>query len=137
MPIELMTMAGGAISGFLFQMAANAQKDRAEQFKMLSKTHKMTEDSIKAARAFDTPSSNWVRRFIVIVSYSMAVFLIVAGIFVPTNIITDLPVATFLGITFGGGTEIIKLNGIVAYPWIAQSVMAIIAFYFGQKPAKR
>ncbi len=137
MPIELMTMAGGAISGFLFQMAANAQKDRAEQFKMLSKTHKMTEDSIKAARAFDTPSSNWVRRFIVVCSYGIAMFLIVAGLFVPTNIITDIPTFNFLGLTLGGGIEVIKLNGIVAYPWIAQSVMAIIAFYFGQKPAKR
>ncbi len=138
MNIELLTMVGGAFTGFFFQLAANAQKDRQEQFKMLTKSYKMTEDSIKAARAFSSPSTNIIRRFIVVVSYALAAFLVIAGLFVPTNLIVEAAGGNFLGLfTWGGDTKIITVSGLVAYPWLITSILSIVSFYFGQKPAKR
>ncbi len=136
--MELLTMMGGAGAGFFSQLIANAQKDRHEQFKMLTKSHELAEKSTKAAREFDTKSSNWVRRFIVLASYIMAAFLIIAGLFVQTNIITEVPSSSFLGLfEYGGGTKVLTLTGLVAFPWLTTSILAIVSFYFGQKPAKR
>ncbi len=138
MNMELLTMIGGAGTGFLFQMLANAQKDRQEQFQMITKNHKAYENSLKAARSMDTKNSNWVRRFIVIVSYALAAFLIIAGLFVPTNLIVEAAGGSFLGLfTWGGETKIVAVSGLVAYPWLITSVLSIVSFYFGQKPAKR
>ncbi len=136
--MELLTMMGGAGAGFFSQLIANAQKDRHEQFKMLTKSHELAEKSVKGAREFDTKSSNWVRRFIVLASYIMAAFLIIAGLFVQTNIITEVPSSSFLGLfEYGGGTKVLTLTGLVAFPWLTTSILAIVSFYFGQKPAKR
>ncbi len=138
MNMELLTMMGGAGTGFIFQMLANAQKDRQEQFAMITKSHKMAEDSAKAARAYNAPGANIIRRFIVVISYALAAFLVIAGLFVPTNLIVEAAGGNFLGLfTWGGDTKIITVSGLVAYPWLITSILAIVSFYFGQKPAKR
>lgn len=123
---------------FFFQLLANAQKDRHEQFVIASKNHKAYEESINNARSYNNNHSNWVRRFIVIVSYTIAIFLVVAGLFVPTNILIETPIYSILGLfSWGGELEVLKVSGVVAYPWISHGIMGIISFYFGQKPAKR
>jgi hypothetical protein len=137
-PLELMTLLGGGLTGFVGQMLANAQADKQLKFLIKSKQFKLIESSIANARKFTNIFVNMTRRFIVVVILLILVFLSVAGMFVPTNMIVEVPAGSFLGlINWGGGTKIITVEGLVAYPWLSITLNGIIGYYFGQGPAKR
>lgn len=137
-PMELITLAGASLSGFLFKMSANKQADTQQQFLIATKKFKMVEDSIANAKKDQSSFANVTRRFIVVSVFVMLVFILVAGIFVPTNMIVDVPAGSFLGLfSWGGGTKIITVTGLVAYPWMSHMVCSIIGYYFGQGSAKR
>lgn len=138
MPIELLTLAGSSLAGFIFKMMANSKADTQQRFLIREKEFKMVEDSVANARKDQSPFANLIRRFIVLMLFSMLLFILVAGAFIPTNIVIDVPRGSFLGLfNWGGGTKIITVSGLVAYPWLTHMVSAIIGYYFGQGSAKR
>jgi hypothetical protein len=137
-PVELITLAGSSLAGFIFKMTANARADEHQRFLVQTKKFKMVEDSIISARKNQSSFTNMTRRFIVVMLFVMLVFLLVAGVFIPTNMVIDVPQGSFLGLlNWGGGTKIITVSGLVAYPWLSHMVSAIIGYYFGQGSAKR
>ena len=67
MPIELITMIGGSITGFIFRYLAERAKERARIFEMAMGRKKAEDDSAdKAAKRVPIDVGKWVRRFIVV-----------------------------------------------------------------------
>lgn len=137
-PTELITMGASGTTAFIFQMMANAQANLKQERLAKSEQFKEVEGSISTARKFQNAFVNITRRIIVMSMQGSLIFLLIAGMFVQTNIFVDVPISSFLGLfTWGGGTKIVTVNGLVAYPELMHMMAAIIGFYFGQGAAKR
>jgi hypothetical protein len=131
-------MLGGGVSGFIFKMMANSSADMYKLLALRLKDKEQVEESISSARKFTNAFVNFTRRFIVIAVFAMLGFVVVAGVFVPTNILIEVLPTSILGfIKFGGGVDVITVEGLVAYPWLPAMATTIIGFYFGQGSAKR
>lgn len=139
-PLELMTMAGGGIMGFIFRYMAERAKERQQQFELLLQKEKMAEDSRNAAAQRDSSDAGkYIRRIIVI----LVLFGVILAPFIlallgkPTIVEINEEKATFLFGLFGGGTEsrFLELPSYLLVPEVRQSLMAIIGFYFGSATA--
>ena len=138
MPIELLTMLGSGVFGFISKMWANNAADNAAQHKMLLESHTANEKSVKSARRLQTPAANTMRRFIVIALFAMLALLLVGGFFGSTNILIETAGTNWFGLfTTGAGLDVLTVDGLVAYPWMHHAVLSIISFYFGTGVAKR
>ena len=127
-----------ATAGFLFRMAANKQADLQQERLANSKQFAEVEASTAAARKHQGIFASITRTIMTIVLLSMLVFLLVAGMSVPTNLVIEIPAGSFLGVfSWSASTEIKTVTGLVAYPWLPKMVFIVIAFYFGQGSAKR
>lgn len=138
-PLELMTLAGGSVAGFIFRYMAERAKERQEQFVMLMEKEKFLEASREAAACRDGDTGKFVRRTIVL-------FILFAVILAPfwmaligKNIIVeyDETLSTYFFGLFGGGTttKFIELPSYLLVPEVRQSLMAIIGYYFGSATA--
>ena len=76
MPIEVITLLLSVLGGAVMKMWAQAQNDRADQQKMLMQQFSASEDSVEAARSYDTPNAQWIRRFLVVSFMGMAMFIL-------------------------------------------------------------
>jgi len=66
MPIELITMIGGSVTGFIFRYLAERAQERAEIFKMAIGLKKAEIESADAAtKRVPIDAGKWVRRTIV------------------------------------------------------------------------
>ena len=67
-PPELISMAIGSLSGFVFKFMAQRAKEKAEMLKMAINVQKANEDAHNAAvQRVSVDGGKWVRRLIVIV----------------------------------------------------------------------
>lgn len=140
--MEIASLVGGAVSGFVFKMMAQAAADRMEQFKMLVELNKQKEEAHNAAvqRVPNDKAGNWIRRVIVLsilFGVILAPFLL-ALLHEPVVVEVQTPVKTFLGMfSYGGKTIFYEMKGYLLIPEIRQALLAIIGFYFGTASAKR
>jgi len=121
MPIELLSMGGSALLGFVFKFMANAQQDRHDQMMAIS-------NATREARADE--NGVWPRRFIVFVMMSLLSFIVVA----PALLEGVNTVVVDQGWFFTTTTEI---KGIVYDETIKSILISIIGFYFGGAAANR
>lgn len=139
-PLELFTMAGGGLMGFVFRYMAERAKERQQQFEMLMQKEKAAEDSRNAAiQRESSDAGKHIRRIIVI--------LVLFGVILAPFILALLGKTTIVEITeenasflfglFGGGTEskFLELPSYLLVPEVRQSLMAIIGYYFGSATA--
>ena len=140
LPLEVITMIVSTLGGAFLKLMAQAQQDRAEQFKMATQRFKAAEDSINNARKFQNPNANWIRRFLVISFMSMAGFILLAPLLGQT---TTVPVEVTTGFKFlfldlsNTVTEYINLEGIVVPDWLSHAIMSVVGMYFGQSVVQR
>ncbi len=80
LPMEAITMLMSTVGGAVMKMWSQGQADKAEQQKALIQKHTASEDSLDAARTYDTPNAQWIRRFLVISFMSMAAFILLAPV---------------------------------------------------------
>ena len=135
-PLEVITLVGGSIAGFVFKYMAERAKDRQEQFKMLIKRTKAQEDAHNAAaQRVPIDGGKWIRRIIVctiLFGVVLAPFIL-ALIGIPTIVeITEESRSLFWGL-IGGGTHVkfIELPGYILIPEVRQTLTTIVGFYFG------
>ena len=139
--MELRTMIGGSIVGFIFRYMAERAKERHEMFKTALALKKAQDDSAdKAAKRVPIDVGKWVRRLIV----CCILFGVIAAPFILSllghstivEIETENP--TWLFGLFGGGKEInfVELDGYLMVPEVRQTLSAIVGFYFGNAAAK-
>ena len=140
MPIELITMAAGGLTGFIFRYMAERAKERAELWKFAINQKKAEDDSAdKAAKRVPVDVGKWVRRAIVV--------CILFGVVLAPFILSLLGQSTIVEVEttgdewlwglFGGGRETIfvELEGYLMVPEVRQTLSAIVGFYFGNASA--
>jgi len=149
-PIELITMAGGAAIGGLFKFMDQALKNKAEQQKlMISKMNAETENDAKrkqaatdsanaaANRVGNDPFAKMTRRIFVLSMLGMGAWAMTAGL---TGLDIVVPVEVQKGINILGifdntqtVTEFVRLeNAVVAFEWLKISILAAGSFYLGK-----
>jgi len=142
MTLELITMLGGAITGFIFRYMAERAKEKADLMKLALDLKKASDDSAdRAAKRVPVDVGKWVRRVIVccvLFGVILAPFLLsLMGLSTIVQVETTNPTWGF-GL-FGGGSEIffVELKGYLMMPEVRQSLTAIVGFYFGNAAAAR
>tara|TARA_B100000676_G_C17845035_1_gene715021 strand:- start:86 stop:520 length:435 start_codon:yes stop_codon:yes gene_type:complete len=140
MTLELVTMIGGSVVGFIFRYMAERAKERAEIYKMALGLKKAEDDSAdKAAKRVPIDVGKWVRRLIVcaiLFAVILAPFLLsIFGYSTIVEVETTNP--DWLFGLFGGGTEVmfVELKGYLMLPEVRQTLSAIVGFYFGNASA--
>ena len=141
MPIELLTMAGGAITGFVFRYMAERAKERSQLYEIALGTKKaQLESADAAAKRVPVEFGKWVRRAIVIcVLFGVILAPFILSLMGQSTIVQiEETGGTFLFGLFGGGTEVkfVELQGYLMVPEVRQTLTAIIGFYFGNASAK-
>ena len=149
-PVELMTMAGGAAMGGVFKMIDKAQEAKAKQNEMMmqmmkAKTEQADADtnrSIKAAdaaaaRVGNDPFAKMTRRIFVLSMIGLGAWAMMGGL---TGLDIVVPVEQETGFNFLGlidttktVTEFVRLeNAIVHFEWLKISILAAGSFYLGK-----
>jgi len=134
MSIELLSMLGGGVSGFLMKFIATQAQNQARLFEQTIKKQGVADASADAAAERSGTSGSWVRRFIVI----CVMFAIIAAPFIIA--FTDIGVSvqkdtSFLfGLISGEKWELVK--GYAILPETRQTALAIVGFYFGASQVK-
>jgi len=149
-PIEVLTMAGGAAMGGLFKFMDKAQENKAKQQELMmnmmkAKTEEKDADAARATASADAaanrvgndPFAKMTRRIFVLSMVGLGAWAMFAGLFgldiiVPTQVETGF---NFLGLidTTGTKTEFVRLeNAVVEFEWLKQAILASGAFYLGK-----
>jgi len=149
-PVELITMAGGATMGGLFKMIDKAQEAKAKQqeltMKMIAaKTEQANADSERATKAADAaaarvgndPFAKMTRRIFVLSMVALGAWAMMGGL---TGLDVYVPVERTTGFNFLGlfdntktQTEYVRLeNALVHFEWLKISILAAGSFYLGK-----
>jgi len=148
-PVELITMAGGAAMGGLFKFMNAAQKNRAEQQKLLIERNKAeqevkskdrksaTESANAAAQRVNDPFSKLTRRIFVITMLFLGGWAMMGAL---TGLDIVVPVTQETGFNLLGiidtkktVTEFFRFeNAIVHFEWLKISILAAGSFYLGK-----
>ena len=140
MGMELITMIGGTVVGFIFRYMAERAKERHEIYKRAIGLKAAEDDSAdKAAARVPIDVGKWVRRLIV----SCVLFAVVLAPFIlsmlgySTIVEVETQNPEWLFGLFGGGSEImfVELKGYLMVPEVRQTLTAIVGFYFGNASA--
>jgi len=149
-PVELITMAGGAAMGGLFKMMDKAQENKAKQQELMmnmmkAKTEEKDADSARAtasadaasARVGNDPFAKMTRRIFVLSMLALGAWAMMGGL-TGLDIVVPIEKETgfnLLGLidTTGRTTEFVRLeNAIVAVDWLKISLLAAGSFYLGK-----
>jgi len=149
-PMELITMAGGAAMGGLFKFMDQAQKAKQAQQEMMigmmkAKSEEADKASKRATKASDAaaarvgndPFAKLTRRIFVLSMLGMGAWAMIAGL---TGLDVVVPVERTTGFNLLGlidttktQTEFIRLeNAVVHFEWLKTSILAAGAFYLGK-----
>ena len=140
LPMEVVTLLLSVLGGAVMKMWSQSQKDKADQQKQLMSQFSASQDSLEAARAYDTPNAQWIRRFLVVCFMGMAGFILMAPIMglptvVPVEVTTGFKLL-FLDFT-NTATQWITLEGMVTPEWLPHGIMSVVGMYFGQSIVSR
>lgn len=140
LPMEMITMIFSVLGGAVMKMWSQAQSDKADQQKALIQRFSASEDSVQAARNYQNPNAQWIRRFLVVSFMAMAAFILTAPLL---DLPTVVPVEVTSGFKFlfldftNTATEWITLEGMVTPEWLPHAIMSVVGMYFGQSIVAR
>jgi hypothetical protein len=149
-PIELLTMGGGAALGGLFKFIDKAQEAKRENQKMMmdmmkAKTEQADADSMRATKAADAaasrvgndPFAKMTRRIFVLSMIGLGAWAMTGALF-GLDIVVPIEKETGFNLfglidTTGTTTEFVRLeNAIVHFEWLKISILAAGSFYLGK-----
>jgi len=148
-PIEVMTMAGGAAMGHVFKLMSAAQEAKKQQQEMMinmmrAKTEEADAASTRATAAADAaanrigndPFAKMTRRIFVLAVVAMVFIYLLAPVF---GVQVAVPVEVQKGFNFLGiidttktVTEYVSLSGMVSFNEIWITFLAAGSFYLGK-----
>ena len=149
-PVELITMAGGATMGGLFKMIDKAQDAKRETQKLTLEALKAKQEvaaadrvsasasaDAAAARVGNDPFAKMTRRIFVLSMVALGAWAMMGGL---TGLDIYVPVERTTGFNFLGlwdnlktQTEYVRLeNALVHFEWLKISILAAGSFYLGK-----
>lgn len=136
MPLELISMLGGGITGFVMRLVASQAEAQGRVLDaMLQKQEAVDASADKAAAR---GGGVWVRRLIAV----SILFAVIVAPFIMSLI--DKPLALedeskggLLSLLFGSKNGYINVDGFVLLPEVRQGMLALLSFYFGSSMVKR
>lgn len=139
--MELLSLLGGGIAGFIFKYMSQMQMDRQAQFEMMLKRIEAEDVSKdKAAQRAPGKAGEWTRRLIIIAilfGVILAPFLLVL-LDKPVVVEITTPIKSWLGlIETGGKTKFYELSSYLLIPELRSALLALVGYYFGSSSAKR
>jgi hypothetical protein len=134
---EMLSLAGGALSGFLFKMISVQMQNKQKLHEMMLNRIKAFDDS--SDRAAQREPSQWgqVTRRLIVISVILSVLIfpfLLALIDKPVIVEIQTPVKQWIWglISTGGKSLFYQLDGFLLIPETRQALLAIIGYYFGQ-----
>ena len=127
MSMELISMLGGGLAGFIFRFMATSMENQQKTTEMLLQKQAMADDSADRAAKRGSHIGRRVLVFTVLWVLAVAPFL---GALIGIDVWVEEERAPwdFLGI-FSGGWE--QLRGIVILPELRAALLAAVGFYLG------
>ena len=127
MSMELISMLGGALSGFVFRFMAMSAENQQKTTEMLLQKQAAADDSADRANVRGSHIGRRVLVFTVLWVLCLAPFI--GGLIgMPTYVEDERAPWDLLGI-FTGGWE--SLTGIVVLPELRAALLAAVGFYLG------
>ena len=141
MPVEILAMLGGSLSGFIMKLIASQAQAQQNQLDMMLKKQGVADDSADRAAKRDGQAGQIVRRTIALCTLFAVIFapFIMAFFNEPITVEANKPGGLFgflFGNTFSKGNGWIELNGYVLLPEVRQTMLALVGFYFGSSQVK-
>lgn len=127
MTIELVSMLGGGVAGFIFRFLAMQAESQQKAMEMLLKKQTVADDSSDRAAKRGSHVGRRVLVFTVLWVLAVAPF-IGAVVGIPTWVEHERAPWDFLGVFTGGWHE---LKGIVILPELRAALLAAVGFYLG------
>jgi hypothetical protein len=132
MSIELISMLGGGVAGFLMRFIAAQAEMQAQLFERVLRAQEASDVSADKA-AVRSPGS-WVRRVMALV----ILFGVVVGPFILA--IADIPVVVESSGPWWDILDIFPnwdtISGFILLPEVRQGMLALVGFYFGSSQVK-
>jgi len=137
---ELISLVGGALTGFLFRYMAQKSADQKEMFNQLIQANKQTTDNQNQAAARMPLDAGRVVRQIIVLTVLFGAFaapFILPFFGVPTFVEVDVknPEAVFGLIPATAKKAFVEING---FFWTSENrevLLSIVGFYFGTAAA--
>ena len=127
MSLELLSMLGGGLAGFIFRFMATSMENQQKVTEMVLQKQTAADDSADRAAKRGTHIGRRVLVFTVLWVLAVAPFL-GALIGIDTWVESERAPWDFLGI-FSGGWQ--KLQGIIVLPELRAALLAAVGFYLG------
>jgi hypothetical protein len=127
MSLELLSMLGGGLAGFIFRFMATSMENQQKVTEMVLQKQAAADDSADRAAKRGTHIGRRVLVFTVLWVLAVAPFL-GALIGIDTWVESERAPWDFLGI-FSGGWQ--KLQGIIVLPELRAALLAAVGFYLG------
>lgn len=141
MSVELLSMMGGSLSGFVMKLIASQAQAQRDQLESMLKKQNAADDSADRAAKRTGQAGVIVRRTIALCTLFAVIFapFILAFFNEPVTIQAD-PKGGLFGFLFGNvfsrGNGWIELQGYVLLPEVRQTMLALVGFYFGSSQVK-
>jgi len=135
MSIELLSMLGGGITGFVMRLVASQAEAQGRALDAMLQKQEAVDASAQAA---SNRGGVWVRRLIAI----CILFAVIVAPFLLS--LLDVPVALqkesgggIFSLLLGKQNGYINVDGFVLLPEVRQGMLALLSFYFGSSMVKR
>ena len=135
MSIELLSMLGGGITGFVMRLVASQAEAQGRALDAMLQKQEMADKSSEAAAG---RGGVWVRRVIAV----SILFAVIVAPFILS--LLNVPVALekesgggIFSLLFGKQNGYINVDGFVLLPEVRQGMLALLSFYFGSSMVKR
>lgn len=133
MPIELLSMLGGGVAGFIFKFVATQQEAQERAFERVVRAQEVSDASSDRAAVRGTVIGRRVLLFTILWVVAIAPFA-AALIGIPTFVETERASWDILG-WFTGGFE--RMEGVIVIEELRASVVAAVGFYLGSGTVSR
>ena len=127
MSLELLSMLGGGLAGFIFRFMATSMENQQKVTEMVLQKQAAADDSADRAAKRGTHIGRRVLVFTVLWVLAVAPFL-GALVGIDTWVESERAPWDFLGV-FSGGWQ--KLQGIIVLPELRAALLAAVGFYLG------
>jgi len=135
MSLELLSLLGGSVAGFVFKLIASQAEAQQRQTELLIKRQEVFDNSADRAANRGGVLVRRVIAFSVLFAVILAPFILAFFSEIPVSVLQEPSgILGWLGIT---GEKWVEVKGMVMLPEVRTSMLSILGFYFGSSQVSR